>query len=319
MQDLQEQLASQSRLQNEKATLVSLECQKVAKLLENYSHTQGSVKRAEGVSKSKRHLLEKALATVNKVIGIAGVSEETDELLVKHRKASKSKQAVDAAVDGVMLDMCRSLEEENVSLINELESLKEQLASARRESAASQLIPHYRLAIIRSRTYAAALQEQIEREKATAQALREQLDETYKDLKKVVEDKRRLYSKLAEPSLQAQQERYEQAVDRDVREVQSKGPRRAQSPLYDSTRRSEERSGSVDREREREERRRRGELEKELQDEIRVLDDQIETLKDKLSRAAVAESQKILSQVIESTSLPDLKDLRLEEFDAALH
>lgn len=84
-----------------------------------------------------------------------------------------------------MLDMCRNLEEENVSLINEVESLKEQLVTAKRESAASQLIPHYRLAIIRSRTYAAALQEQIEREKGTAQALREQLDETYRDLKKV--------------------------------------------------------------------------------------------------------------------------------------
>lgn len=94
-------------------------------------------------------------------------------------------QGVDTAVDNVMLDMCRNLEDENVSLINEVESLKEQLATSKRESAASQLIPHYRLAIIRSRTYAAALQEQIEREKATAQALREQLDETYRDLKKV--------------------------------------------------------------------------------------------------------------------------------------
>lgn len=81
--------------------------------------------------------------------------------------------------------MCRSLEEENSTLQETVQSLKDQLAEAKRESAASQLIPHYRLAIVRSRTYAANLMEQVKREQDTSKALREQLNETYQDLKKV--------------------------------------------------------------------------------------------------------------------------------------
>ena len=84
-----------------------------------------------------------------------------------------------------MLEMCRNLEDENATLTETVNSLKEQLAEAKRESAASQLIPHYRLAIVRfviflshvlfyfftfiyesdrSRTYAANLLEQLRRE-----------------------------------------------------------------------------------------------------------------------------------------------------------
>lgn len=85
-----------------------------------------------------------------------------------------------------MLEMCRSLEEENSNLHETIQSLKEQLAESKRESAASQLIPHYRLAIVRSRTYAANLLEQVKREKETSQALREQLNETFQDLKRVM-------------------------------------------------------------------------------------------------------------------------------------
>lgn len=48
-----------------------------------------------------------------------------------------------------MLDMCRSLEEENASLSENVHALREELADAKREAASSQLIPHYRLAIIR--------------------------------------------------------------------------------------------------------------------------------------------------------------------------
>jgi phosphoenolpyruvate-protein kinase (PTS system EI component) len=100
-----------------------------------------------------------------------------------------------------MLEMCRNLEEENAVLNETVNSLKEQLAESKRESAACQLIPHYRLAIVRSRSYAASLLEQIRREQvsscpprstvinpllqATSQSLREQLEETYHDLKKV--------------------------------------------------------------------------------------------------------------------------------------
>lgn len=45
--------------------------------------------------------------------------------------------------------MCRNLEEENVNLSDTIIDLKNQLAEAKRESAASKLIPHYRLAVMR--------------------------------------------------------------------------------------------------------------------------------------------------------------------------
>ncbi len=56
---------------------------------------------------------------------------------------------MDSAVDAVMLEMCRNLEEENITLTETVESLKRQLEEAKRESSAAQLIPHYRLAIVR--------------------------------------------------------------------------------------------------------------------------------------------------------------------------
>jgi hypothetical protein len=81
--------------------------------------------------------------------------------------------------------MCRSLEEENRSLTETVETMKVQLAESNRDASLNRLIPHYRLAIVRSRTYAANLLEQVKREQATSQTLREQLDATYVDLKKV--------------------------------------------------------------------------------------------------------------------------------------
>jgi hypothetical protein len=48
-----------------------------------------------------------------------------------------------------MLEMCKNLEEENISLAKTIEELKHQLSESKREASASQLIPHYRLAILR--------------------------------------------------------------------------------------------------------------------------------------------------------------------------
>jgi hypothetical protein len=56
---------------------------------------------------------------------------------------------VDSTVDAAMLEMCRNLEDENVALSKQVEDLKHQLTDAKREGSASQLIPHYRLAILR--------------------------------------------------------------------------------------------------------------------------------------------------------------------------
>lgn len=45
--------------------------------------------------------------------------------------------------------MCRSLEEENKALNDNVEVLRAQLADHSRDAAVNQLIPHYRLAIVR--------------------------------------------------------------------------------------------------------------------------------------------------------------------------
>eukprot|EP01036_Dinobryon_divergens_P023805 gene23805-32194_t len=67
--------------------------------------------------------------------------------------------------DSTLLDMCRSLEEENVQLADTVSDLRMKLQESQRETSVNKLIPHYRLAIIRSKAYAANLQEQIKREK----------------------------------------------------------------------------------------------------------------------------------------------------------
>lgn len=56
---------------------------------------------------------------------------------------------MDSAVDSSLLDMCRNLEEENIGLTETIADLKNQLTEAKREAAASKLIPHYRLAVMR--------------------------------------------------------------------------------------------------------------------------------------------------------------------------
>ena len=56
---------------------------------------------------------------------------------------------MDSTVDTSLLDMCRNLEEENIELTETIADLKNQLAEAKREAAASKLIPHYRLAVMR--------------------------------------------------------------------------------------------------------------------------------------------------------------------------
>ncbi len=54
-------------------------------------------------------------------------------------------------LDTTLLDMCRSLEEENGALVRALEDLRGQLATAQQAADSNKLIPHYRLAIIRYR------------------------------------------------------------------------------------------------------------------------------------------------------------------------
>eukprot|EP01034_Spumella_vulgaris_P036888 gene36888-45503_t len=133
------------------------------------------------------------------------------------------------AVDSSLLDMCRSLEEENHTLLTSMDTMKSQLAAAQSETDQNKLIPHYRLAIIRSRSYTANLLEQLKREQFTTETLRGQLEVTYQDLKKTVEEKKRLLKKLTKFSLQADErdsypeyskERYNQTTGQQIQQQQ---------------------------------------------------------------------------------------------------
>jgi hypothetical protein len=55
----------------------------------------------------------------------------------------------DSGCDSALLDMCRSLEEENRALSDTVDTLRTQLAEAGRDASINKLIPHYRLAIVR--------------------------------------------------------------------------------------------------------------------------------------------------------------------------
>ena len=62
------------------------------------------------------------------------------------------------------MDICHGLEEENRILTDTMDTMRVQVDEANREVAVNKLIPHYRLAILRSRTYACNLIEQLKRE-----------------------------------------------------------------------------------------------------------------------------------------------------------
>ena len=113
--------------------------------------------------------------------------------------------------------MCRNLEEENGSLSQvtpslplylsynapkTVESLQRQLQEVTREASVQQLLPHYRLAIVRARSFSANLQEQLRREQVASAALRDQLQETYLELKRAVADKRRMMLRTPSAILQ---------------------------------------------------------------------------------------------------------------------
>ena len=86
------------------------------------------------------------------------------------------------ALDGALLDMCRHLEEENLRLESALAVAHAELEELQRESAASKLIPHYRLAIVRARAHATNLADQLQRTQEDNRILRDQLEKALKDM-----------------------------------------------------------------------------------------------------------------------------------------
>jgi hypothetical protein len=76
------------------------------------------------------------------------------EILSSPDTPSKSKSASQSNTsqswfDSTMLEMCKTLEEENIRLKERLEELEISLAQSQKEATLSKLVPHYRLAIVR--------------------------------------------------------------------------------------------------------------------------------------------------------------------------
>lgn len=296
---------------NEKAAVIAMECERITKLLETFCLNHDG-RKAESICRTKRHLLDKAQAAVNKIHALAATNGSAQHTTPAPR--TKLKNA-DVTVDSAMLDMCRNLEDENAALAEQVEALKAQLSAAQREASASQLIPHYRLAIVRAKSYAANLAEQIVREQATASALREQLDETYRDLKKVAEDKRQLYKRINKTGLLQDQRGCRDRLQEDADEAEGRRARhkdRDRDSGGDSDGGNEPGSSSKKGRHHPPHQQHlvdhlglglaaHGELEAELQNELLTLDDQIESLKQRLGKAAMVQSQRILSDVIGSS------------------
>eukprot|EP01038_Epipyxis_sp_PR26KG_P004237 gene4237-6014_t len=215
---------------NERNKLISIECDRIMQLLQGTQRSLATDNNiytnlnANNVVKSRtvQHLHEKAINGIQNMknfvlnssdsIGIQSEFASEDPLMptkvIGNNNSTFTQQLQTISkesYDSTLLDMCRSLEDENINLSNIIEALKGELSEAHKDSVAVKLIPHYRLAIVRSRSYAANLLEQIKREQVLSLNLKEQLEATYADLKKVVEEKRRLYMKLSKESLQQEE------------------------------------------------------------------------------------------------------------------
>lgn len=346
VQEVKRQYEKESQQEMERLQLISMECDKVYKLIESFCHHQDRDHLQQHdhdrhhsgekhISRTKRHLLDKALAAVSRIHTLstastdnmeslyAAANKQYDDHLTELRK-SHSRGHRDSAVDVAMMEMCRSLEEENVALMKEVKSLKEQVNRSEKDSSVSQLIPHYRTAIVRAKAYAANLEEQLERERKTSQALREQLEESYQDLKKVVEEKRKLYKRVQAHGLRAEAESYRETLQRDATMAESRSERRnrGQDRLL-----SEERAKSQEpipssrasfaapvslqpvsnalssssTSQVRKSLSSQPQLEEKLKVELDGLDGQIDQLKERLKQAALLQSQKILSEVIDQS------------------
>eukprot|EP01032_Pedospumella_encystans_P010717 gene10717-12503_t len=198
--------------------------------------------------KTTKQLLDKAAKDAEQLKvfltnrSAVAVGEEQDRISAALQSRLTTNTTADQGCDNALLDMCRSLEEENRALTDTVEALKVQLAEASRDASINRLIPHYRLAIVRSRTYAANLLEQVKREQATSQTLREQLDATYIDLKKVVEEKRRLFTRMSKYGLQQEEKDSFLAHQREVdeRRILEASHTLASSPLRQQTLRQQQ-------------------------------------------------------------------------------
>jgi hypothetical protein len=350
---------------DDKNHLLSIEIEKINKISEKLSSYTIS-NNDKSISKALQHLVYKLAVTIQhtKEISVHGsttfisktdsssidhiISISSPEQMISSTISPKVNQnhfhqgiSADNAVDAALFDVCKKLEEENASLTETIESLQQQLAETKKEATAIQLIPHYRLAIVRMKTYATNLVEQIKREEETSAQLRQRLQETYEDLQRSVEEKRRLYQKMGKQALKEDSKWAKKFIDPNIIETSKLPPTayayggveiestvgnvagkesqmrstttttsttnnknnitatvsNSNSPaifLQHATNQYQNQSSESDED--------RLQMEQQLQSELRLLDSQIEQLRDKLGKAAYSESQRILAEICGMTN-----------------
>jgi hypothetical protein len=139
------QLESTIKRQEEKYHIIAMESEKNARILEKMVSQVGfDVGKKHDGGRTYHHLLEKVVAGNHRIRTVVNSSSGPLQPIETSMMAT-----VESAVDSAMLEMCRNLEEENVILTERVESLKQQVQETQRTATASQLIPHYRLAIVR--------------------------------------------------------------------------------------------------------------------------------------------------------------------------
>lgn len=177
--ELRAQLESKQRAQEERTTVVVFECDKLIKTLASVYRAvfDGRSANSALTPKTTKQLLDKATRDAEHLRDFlqskssALLSEEQEHVLItKNNKKSVRLQVypcmyrspcadastciatgmqADSGCDNALLDMCRSLEEENRALSDTVDALRAQLAEASRDASINKLIPHYRLAIVR--------------------------------------------------------------------------------------------------------------------------------------------------------------------------
>mmetsp|Transcript_1407 Transcript_1407/g.2333 ORF Transcript_1407/g.2333 Transcript_1407/m.2333 type:complete len:296 (+) Transcript_1407:60-947(+) len=174
--DLRNKLEKKHKYQEDRNQISLFECDKLIKTLNMlYKSIYGgsSTSTSNPAPKTSRQLLDKALydtSTLKEFLQSKSLAPLDDSGMASTGNGSRSdlNDEADPAYalmfakrldtikstgtnnsDNALLDMCRSLEEENKSLSDTVETLRTQVAEASRDASVNRLIPHYRLAIVR--------------------------------------------------------------------------------------------------------------------------------------------------------------------------
>lgn len=134
--------------------LALLECDKVLRTVSALHSSAFDAGAGQSINTPRlaRQLLDRIAVDINSLKAtIAGVRSSTRSAAAATAAAAAvhTLATPDPGYDQALLEMCRSLEEENKTLSDSVCALKAELAQAKKDASAHRLIPHYRLAIIR--------------------------------------------------------------------------------------------------------------------------------------------------------------------------